>query len=126
MNLRHILCLSAAAAMAAGASISPAAAKSLNGFTIIKFSGDRGWTAECRFDRPDKSPVTKRARGSASVVTLSARGAAGGSCDYTGPRDGAVQVRFTDENDEERCPFTRIDGACIGVISAGAEGSFAF
>ena len=126
MNVTTSVSALAFALFAAALANSAAAQTSSNGLVIIKLSGDRGWKAECTFERPDDSPITKRGRGDGGVTTFAVRGASGGECAYTGPRRGVMQVRFTDENNEENCPFSWVADQCIGQFEAGVEGSFKF
>lgn len=118
--------IAAVAAAVAISSASEASAQSLNGFLKITVSGDRGWVMRCTFERDGKDAIENRAVGSSRVVSLVARGVTGGSCAYEGPRRGSVTVRFLDENGVLACPFSEIDGVCIGSIAAKAEGSFRF
>lgn len=126
MHNRTAAAVIAIASLVGTAFANPAAAQSMNGLVIIKVSGDRGWKVECTFERPDDSPVKKRARGNGDVKTFAVRGASGGECVYTGPRRGVMQVRFTDENNKEKCPFSWVADQCVGQFEAGAEGSFKF
>lgn len=116
----------AALVLAASSLAAPAGAETGPGLIIVKVSGDRGWTMSCVFEREGKAPIEKSSRGRGRVETLSARDSTRGSCNYEGPREGAIQIRFTDESDADNCPFARVGEHCIGAVAAGEKGSFSF
>ena len=124
LNIKFVTRLSTTVAFVAAMGLASAEASGRP--IILKMSGESGWEVSCTFERINDDPIEKRARGKRGVETIAVDDASGGSCTYEGPRRGAFQIRFTDENDLTKCPFRFVGEDCVGVFRSGESGSFDF
>jgi hypothetical protein len=118
----------AALCLAIGAAPVPVAAEPVGfGQVVLKFSGDYGWSVDCRFEQGDGDTIRRTAKGRGDVETFAVKSVANGSCDYKVSDRGPLSVTFENQNDPDACPFDVGDARMCKVrFTTGHEGTFRF
>lgn len=116
-----------ASAVLAGAALAGAQAAAQESRLVIKLSGSGSWRISCDLTRADGETIVREKRGRGGLLqAIGETQIAGGTCRYSTPKSGSLNIRFSDESGALACPLTEVEGVCLARIGGGESGEFSF
>lgn len=116
--IRQLTAVGVAVALCASLSM-PAVSQDRVGMMVMKFAGERGWTANCEVSKANGNSDTmeRSGRGRKSTGSLTFRRITGGTCTISVPDNTSLKVDISGGKSVV-CPFEQTD-PCSRTFASG-------